>query len=228
MTTPESASSPVAGEVGNRLLSLRRALLIALGIELAVAAGVLLRLPSLFPPPEPEPMRVELLKMPEPTQAPPAPRPPPPPPKKVPPKPQELAPPPPERASLPEPVPEPPPPPAPPPPPKEEPPQEQPQPPGPLKKVAVHYPKDLLSQGIEGRVLVRLTVSPTGKVLQVKILETFPDGLFDYAVELATKQYIFPPPGESGGEHDEEVIFRIEADGAGEVQVSPGQTIPKK
>jgi TonB family protein len=211
-TRTDAASDP--SEAGPRLLSLRRAFLFAVGLEIAVAVGVLVNWRAFLPEPEPEPMKVEFVKIPEP--------PPPPPPPPQPPKPQPKKPPPPkppeppkpeDKPALPEPKPPEPEPPPPPPPPKEEPPPPDLPPPDkkalPVKKVRPHYPRDALSQSIEGEVRVRLTVSPTGKVLKTEIIDSKPPGIFDYSVETATKQYLFEPTGEEFVTV-QPVVFRIE------------------
>lgn len=208
---PQQPAASAPSRPVRRLLSLRRAIGVAALVEVAVVAGSGLHWPRFAPPPEPEPMRVELNRMVEPQPAPPVVPPPrrPPPPKPPPPEP----PPPPDApAAQPEPKPEPPPPPAPPPPAPPPPEALPPQTPGPVKKVLPHYPKDLLSQGVEGHVVVRLHLHPSGKVKPpVEFLESVPDGAFNNAVEAAVVQYVFPP-GPEGREHDETIEFKIEDD----------------
>ena len=216
MSVSESPDARAPREPDAELLPLSRAFLIAIGIELAVLAGVLVNWQALMPDPEPEPMKVEFVKLPEPPPPPPQPEPPPPKPPKKPPQPKPPEPPkPPEKPALPEPKPEPEPPPPPPPPPKEEPPPPDLPPPDkkapPVKKVTPHYPKDALSQGIEGKVRIRLTVSPAGKVLKTEVLDSTPPGVFDYAAETAAKKYIFPP-GDEQFEIDQPFEFKIEDD----------------
>lgn len=216
MSVSESPDVRAAREPDDELLPLSRAFLIAVAIELAVLAGVLVNWKALMPDPEPEPMKVEFVKLPEPPKPLPPPEPPPPKPPKKPPPPKPPEPPKPlDKPALPEPKPEPEPPPPPPPPPKEEPPPPDLPPPDkkapPVKKVTPHYPKDALSQGTEGKVRVRLTVSPAGKVLKTQVIESNPPGIFDYAAETALKKYIFPP-GDETFEIDQVVEFRIEDD----------------
>lgn len=223
-TRTDAASDP--SEAGPRLLSLRRAFLIAVGLEVALAVGLLVNWQSLMPDPEPEPMKVDFVKIPEPP-------PPPPPPPPQPPKPQPKKPPPPkppeppkpeDKPALPEPKPPEPEPPPPPPPPQEEPPPPDLPPPDkkapPVKKVTPHYPKDALAQGIEGKVRVRLTVSPAGKVLKAVTIESNPPGIFDYSAETATKKYVFPP-GEETFEIDQVVVYKIEDDRYGPESATP-------
>ncbi|MEO8037588.1 MAG: energy transducer TonB [Betaproteobacteria bacterium] len=204
-----------------------RALLIAIALEAAAVLGMVVNWHALFPPPEPPPMKVEFVKLPEPPPPPPqAPQPPPkpkpPPPKKKPPEPPKPE----EPKQLPLPEPEPPPPPPKPvePPPPDEPPPDKKLPP--VKKVRAIYPKDALAQGTEGEVRVRLKVATTGKVLSVEVIESKPPGIFDYAVIKATRQYVFPP-GDEEFEIDQVIVFRIEDDRYGpESQKKPDSNNP--
>jgi protein TonB len=157
-------------------------------------------------------MKVDFVKLPEPPPPPPQPELPKPKPKpKEPPKPPE-PPKPEDKPALPEPKPpepEPPPPPPPPQPPPDLPPPDREAPK--VKKVRAVYPKDALSQGIEGQVRVRLTVSASGKVLKAEVIESVPPGVFDYSATKATKQYVFPP-GDAEFEIDQVIVYRIEDD----------------
>ena len=106
----------------------------------------------------------------------------------------------------------------PPPPPKPEPPPPDLPPPDkrakPVKKPPAVYPKDALSQGIEGKVRVRLLVSGTGKVLETTVIESEPPGIFDYSALKAAKSYLFPPD-DNGVEQftiDQVFVYRIEDD----------------
>lgn len=194
------------------LMPFSRALLIAILLEVATTLGVVVNWSALFPPPDPEPMKVEFVKLPEPP--PPPPQPPQPIPKQKPPPPKQKPEPPKPEESKPSPLPEPEPPPPPPPPKPEEPPPDDPPPDKklpPVKKVRAVYPKDALSQGIEGEARARLKVSTSGKVLHVEIVESKPPGVFDYAVIKATKQYVFPP-GDEEFEIDQLIVFKIEDD----------------
>jgi len=207
-----STASPAGPRDG--LMPFSRALLIALALESAVVLGMVVNWHALFPPPDPPPMKVEFVKLPEPPPPPPQPpqplpkpKPPPPKQKPEPPKPEEPKP-------LPLPEPEPPPPPPPPPKPVEQPPPDEPPPDKklpPVKKARAVYPKDALTQGTEGQVRARLKVSTAGKVLNVEVIESKPPGIFDYAVIKATKQYVFPP-GDEEFEIEQVIVFRIEDD----------------
>jgi len=215
-----SAAPSVGPRAG--LMPFSRALLIAVALEAAVLLGVVVNWSELFPPPDPPPMKVEFVKLPEPPPPPPQPPQPLPKPKKPPPPKEKPEPPKPEEPKpLPLPEPEPPPP---PPKPVEQPPPDDPPPDKklpPVKKVRAIYPKDALSQGTEGQVRARLKVSKAGKVLEVEIIESKPPGIFDYAVVKATRQYVFPP-GDEEFEIDQVIVFRIEDDRYGpEAQRNP-------
>jgi TonB family protein len=57
------------------------------------------------------------------------------------------------------------------------------------------YPRVALRQGLEGRVMVRLTVSDTGRVDYVEVLESTPRGVFDKATIDAARKSVFEPDG---------------------------------
>lgn len=211
---PAPGAAPVA--VRRRLLTLPRAFAIAVALELIVFVGLETNWVSLFPPPEPEPVQAKLEYFEPPPPPPPPPAPPPPPPKpKQPPKPPEPPKPdekplPAEKPLEPEPPPPPPPPQEPPPPPPDKPlPEERAKA---VKKVMPVYPKDALSQGIEGQVRVRLTVSALGKVLRSEVLESKPPGIFDYSAQTAAKKFTFPPTNDGNDDYevDQVVVYRIE------------------
>lgn len=203
------------------LMPFSRALLIAILLEVATVLGLVVNWSELFPPPDPPPMKVEFVKLPEPPPPPPQP----PPPKQKPPPPKQKPEPPKPEEPKPLPLPEPEPPPPPPPPKPEEPPPDDPPPDKklpPVKKVRAVYPKDALSQGIEGEARARLKVGTNGKVLNVEIVESKPPGVFDYAVIKATKQYVFPP-GDEEFEIDQVIVFKIEDDRYGPQSQQKGE-----
>ncbi len=213
------AASRVRSRAG--LMPFSRALLIAILLEVATVLGLVVNWSELFPPPDPPPMKVEFVKLPEPPPPPPQP----PPPKQKPPPPKQKPEPPKPEEPKPLPLPEPEPPPPPPPPKPEEPPPDDPPPDKklpPVKKVRAVYPKDALSQGIEGEARARLKVGTNGKVLNVEIVESKPPGVFDYAVIKATKQYVFPP-GDEEFEIDQVIVFKIEDDRYGPQSQQKGE-----
>ena len=226
--TPQPDALREQGLRYRRPLSFRRALAIALALEAAFLVYTSVNWADLFPPKPPAPMKVEFVKLPEPPPPPPAP-PQPPPPKQKPPPPKPLEPPKPDDKPLP--TPAPPKPEPPPPPPKPEPPPPPPDLPPPdkrakpVKKPPAVYPKDALSQGLEGKVRVRLLVSGTGKVLETTVVESEPPGVFDYSATRAAKGYVFPPD-ENGVEQftiDQVFVYRIEDDRYG----PQAGTVPK-
>ena len=79
----------------------------------------------------------------------------------------------------------------------------------PVKKVRIKYPPEAESQHIQGKVRVRLTVSPEGKVTDAEVLIAEPPGVFDEAVLEAVRQYQFKKDGTSY-KADQEVIFKID------------------
>ncbi|MBI1397318.1 MAG: TonB family protein [Betaproteobacteria bacterium] len=208
------ASRDRSGKDG--LMPFSRALLLAIALEAIVVLYATVNWSQLFPKPVPPPMKVEFVKAPEPPPPPPAPPQPKPKPKKK--KPKPPTPPKPEDKPVPAqkpPEPEPEPTPKPPPP---EPPRTDLPPPKkrakPVKKPPAVYPKDALSQGLEGRVRVRLLVSGTGKVLKVEVIESEPPGVFDYSAIHAARDYLFPPD-ENGVEQfqiDQVFVYRLEDD----------------
>lgn len=212
--SPSPAEPRSGAQRPRALMPFSRALLIAVLLEAATVLALLVNWRAFLPEPEPEPepMKVDFVKLPEPPPPPPQPELPKPKPKpKEPPKPPE-PPKPEDKPALPEPKPpepEPPPPPPPPQPPPDLPPPDREAPK--VKKVRAVYPKDALSQGIEGQVRVRLTVSASGKVLKAEVIESVPPGVFDYSATKATKQYVFPP-GDAEFEIDQVIVYRIEDD----------------
>ncbi len=79
----------------------------------------------------------------------------------------------------------------------------------PVKKVRIKYPQEAQSQHIQGRVKVRLTVSPDGKVAHVEVLSAEPPGVFEEAVLEGVRQYQFKKDGTSY-KADQEVVFKID------------------
>lgn len=60
------------------------------------------------------------------------------------------------------------------------------------KRVAARYPERMRELGIEGRVVLQLTVGPSGKVVKVKVLKSLRKEL-DEAAIAAAKQMVFTP-----------------------------------
>ncbi|HEY1077439.1 MAG TPA: energy transducer TonB [Fontimonas sp.] len=68
----------------------------------------------------------------------------------------------------------------------------------PIVKVAPMYPARAQSQGIEGWVLLSFTVTESGTVIEPKVLESQPPGVFDEAAKKAVLKFKYKPRVESG------------------------------
>ncbi len=63
--------------------------------------------------------------------------------------------------------------------------------------VQADYPADALAQGLEGSVLLELTVDPTGHVSQVTVVQPLGHG-FDEAATAAARTFVFEPARRDG------------------------------
>jgi protein TonB len=63
----------------------------------------------------------------------------------------------------------------------------------PIVRVAAVYPRRALQRGIEGFVDVEFTVSKLGKVIDPKVTQASPTGIFDQAALDATLKYKYKP-----------------------------------
>lgn len=79
----------------------------------------------------------------------------------------------------------------------------------PVKKAKPIYPPEAEAQHIEGRVKVRLSVNADGAVTEAKVLVAEPAGVFEEAVLIAVRQYIFKQDG-SAYQADQEIVFKID------------------
>jgi protein TonB len=70
--------------------------------------------------------------------------------------------------------------------------------PTPIARVAPRYPGRARLAGIEGAVLVELTVAPDGSVADARVVEAHPPGVFEVAVLKALRQWRFAPRGDGG------------------------------
>ncbi|MDP9140691.1 MAG: TonB family protein [Pseudomonadota bacterium] len=68
----------------------------------------------------------------------------------------------------------------------------------PIVKVAPMYPARAQTQGIEGWVLLSFTVTESGTVIDPKVLESQPPGVFDEAAKKAVTKFKYKPRVESG------------------------------
>ena len=68
----------------------------------------------------------------------------------------------------------------------------------PIVKVAPMYPARAQSQGIEGWVLLKFTVTEAGTVIDPVVLEAQPQGVFDEAAKKAVMKFKYKPRVENG------------------------------
>jgi len=68
----------------------------------------------------------------------------------------------------------------------------------PIVKVAPMYPARAQSQGIEGWVLLKFTVTEAGTVIDPVVLEAQPPGIFDEAAKKAVLKFKYKPRVENG------------------------------
>ncbi len=66
-------------------------------------------------------------------------------------------------------------------------------PPKPSERTPVEYPAQARSKGITGYVTLNLLISTQGSVEQVKLLESYPEGVFDDAATGTVKNWKFDP-----------------------------------
>ena len=63
----------------------------------------------------------------------------------------------------------------------------------PIVRVAAVYPRRALQRGIEGYVDIEFTVSKLGSVIQPKVIQASPEGIFEQAALDATLKYKYKP-----------------------------------
>ncbi|MEE4243788.1 MAG: energy transducer TonB [Kangiellaceae bacterium] len=68
----------------------------------------------------------------------------------------------------------------------------------PIVKPAAIYPRQAQQRGIEGYVLLEFTVTAQGTVINPKILEAQPQGIFNKSALAAVKKYKYKPRVEDG------------------------------
>ena len=66
-------------------------------------------------------------------------------------------------------------------------------PPRPTQQTPVEYPRDAKSKGITGYVTLNLLISTQGNVERVKLLESYPQGVFDEAATSTVGSWKFNP-----------------------------------
>jgi protein TonB len=68
----------------------------------------------------------------------------------------------------------------------------------PIVKVSPIYPSRAQSQGIEGWVLLKFTVTETGSVRDAEVMEAQPPGIFEEAAKKAVLKFKYKPRVENG------------------------------
>lgn len=68
----------------------------------------------------------------------------------------------------------------------------------PVKRVEPRWPREALLSGISGRVTVEGTVGPDGSVVELRVIDSIPPGVFDRATLAAVKHWKFKPRVENG------------------------------
>lgn len=74
-------------------------------------------------------------------------------------------------------------------------------------KTQPQYPYDARIEGIEGYVVFRYNVSPTGRVIDLEIIESKPRGVFEEAIRDATARWSLPGVA---GSQVERIDFRFD------------------
>lgn len=64
----------------------------------------------------------------------------------------------------------------------------------PVERVTPQYPRIAAEQQLEGRVVMELTIAADGRVEDVSVVESQPEGVFDEAAMAAMEQWRFAPP----------------------------------
>lgn len=79
-----------------------------------------------------------------------------------------------------------------------------------LYGVAPQYPLEPLRNGIEGRVVLSVTVGPDGRVLQVEILDSKPPRTFDRSAAKAASKWKFTPSEKPLRVFQRAVVFSLD------------------
>jgi protein TonB len=67
------------------------------------------------------------------------------------------------------------------------------EPPKPAEQVSPHYPPRARAEGVTGHVKLRLLVGQDGRVVEVKVLDSTPEGVFDQSALSAIRQWRYSP-----------------------------------
>ncbi len=68
----------------------------------------------------------------------------------------------------------------------------------PLVRINPEYPARALSRGVEGYVIVQFTITATGMVRDVIVVDAKPKGMFDTAAVRAVERWRYNPKVEEG------------------------------
>jgi len=68
----------------------------------------------------------------------------------------------------------------------------------PIVLISPAYPKDLLDNNISGYVVTSFTVNERGRIEDVKVIESEPEGVFDRAAVVAMEKFLFKPKKVNG------------------------------
>ena len=79
----------------------------------------------------------------------------------------------------------------------------------PISELLAAYPRQARREGITGKVVLRLTVSPAGDVVNVVVREANPKRIFDRAATEYVQKFKFEK-GDDEFEVDQEIEFRLE------------------
>lgn len=72
------------------------------------------------------------------------------------------------------------------------------QPPRPIAQSPIPYPARAKAQGVTGHVVLSVLIGPTGRVEQVRVLESQPAGVFDDAAVAGVQSWRFEPASYRG------------------------------
>ena len=68
----------------------------------------------------------------------------------------------------------------------------------PVSKTDPIYPKQAFEKGTEGYVVVEYSITETGNVTDISVVESSPEGVFDQAAIIAAKEFYYAPPRVDG------------------------------
>ena len=75
------------------------------------------------------------------------------------------------------------------------------------------YPQQALRNGIEGYVLVRMTIDSSGKVNEVLVVDSEPLGVFERSAREAARRFIFHPARQNGvsvvSTLEKKIVFKL-------------------